>query len=237
MKVGVQFTDKLLAHYRMHLMCDVLKRVGRTRFSSIVDYGCGDGEILRLMTLLTGATNAKGIDISLNEITSGPIVLECANMLSYLPKTQYELVISNQLVEHIYEPWLPTYFHVLKESCKPEGVILISTPNRWRPNNIFRLLTLRRPYMMSPNTTGVPPEQHLGHHRECSYRELQRLLLRYFAAPEWHVRIMRMIPRVVASRPRWVANILIYCLLWVFWRPLCVSASQDHYVVIQRNHR
>lgn len=88
---------------------------------------------------------------------------------------------------------------------------------------------------MSPNTTGVPPEQHLGHHRECSYRELQSLLLRYFNAPEWQIRIMRPTPRILASRPRWLANMFIYSLLWVFWRPIFMSASQDHYVVIQRN--
>lgn len=138
--------DKLLADYRLHLMSDVLNAAGRTRFSSVVDFGCGDGEILRLMMQVTGASDARGIDIGLEEISPGPIILERANMLDYVPKKQYELVISNQLMEHIYEPWLPKYFHVLRESCKPGGLILISTPNRWRPNNIFRLLTLRRPY-------------------------------------------------------------------------------------------
>src|SRR5206468_6531007 len=94
--------DEVLAQYRLHLMCDVLKAAGRTRFPSIVDFGCGDGEILRLMAQVTGAKDAKGIDIRLNGIISGPIVLERANMLEYLPKKQYDLVISRS-EEHTSE--------------------------------------------------------------------------------------------------------------------------------------
>jgi len=222
--------------YRTQLICDVLRRVSRTSFESVVDYGCGDGSNLRSLARKVGARRATGIDLNVSEVLSGPLVLHQANFLQYTPDGLYQLVVSNQVFEHIYEPWLPKYFEVLKASCAPGGIILISTPNRWRPKNILRALTFRRPYMMSPNG-GVPPEQHLGHHRECSYRELRALLDRYFARPEWRPSIMRTVPRVLESRARWVANVLIYFPFWVFWRPLLVSASQDHYVVIQRNRQ
>jgi SAM-dependent methyltransferase len=214
-------------------MCDILKKGGRDRFDSVLDLGCADGAILRLIAERTGAKRAKGIDMNAREVISPPVVLQRANMLDCLLEEQYDLVISNQVFEHIYEPWLPKYFRVLGESCKPGGLILISTPNRWRPRNIVRALTLRRPYMLSPNR-GVPPEEHLGHHRECSYRELRTLLRQYFKEPEWQVSVVRTVPRLLESRLRWVANVSIYFALWIFWRLLVVSASQDHYVLARR---
>ena len=167
------------------------------------------------------------------EVLSGPLILRRLNLLEYVPDTPYDLVVSNQVFEHIYAPWLPKYFEVLKASCAPGGIILLSTPNRWRLKNLLRALTLRRPYMMSQNP-GVPPEQHLGHHRECSYRELRTILQEYFEAPQWSIKIVRTVPRVIESQARWMVNILVYALLWMVWRPVCVSASQDHYVVIRR---
>ena len=147
-------------------------------------------------------------------------LLFCTVVISLeAPEEQYELVLSNQVFEHIYEPWLPKYFDILKASCAPDGVILLDTPNRWRPKNIFRVLTFRRPEMMNPNR-GVPPEQHLGHHRECSWRELQRVLNQYFQKPEWSVRLVRLVPRPKDSLAHWLVNLSVYFLFWPFWRLL-----------------
>jgi SAM-dependent methyltransferase len=219
--------------YRTQFMYDVLKRVSRTRFESIIDFGCGDGSILLSMKEKIGANGAKGIDLGVSEIAYDHVFLCRGDLLEYVPDAQYQLVISNQVFEHIYEPWLPRYFGVLKGSCAPGGLVLLSTPNRWRPTNIARGLLFRRPYMMSPNK-GVPPEQHLGHHRECSYRELGALMDQYFEKPEWDSQILRTVPRPIGSIAHWIFNLLVYFVLWPVWRPLLVSASHDHYVVIQR---
>jgi SAM-dependent methyltransferase len=221
------------ARYRARFMCDILKRVSPLQFNSVIDFGCGDGSILRLVTWEVGARKARGIDLGVSEVRSGRFSLCRGNLLEYVPEETYDLVISNQVFEHIYEPWLPRYFAVLKGSCAPKGLILISTPNRWRPKNILRALLLRRPYMMSANR-GLPPEQHLGHHRECSFRELRAILDKYFDPNEWSFTVIRTVPRNIDSRPRWMGNIFLYFLLWVFWRPLVISASQDHYAVFRR---
>jgi SAM-dependent methyltransferase len=226
--------NEVLTEYRTQLMWHVLRKASRTHFDSVIDFGCGDGENLRALAEQVGAKRATGIDLNVPEsLSDAPVVLVRGNLLEYVPDHQYQLVVSNQVFEHIYEPWLPKYFKVLKASCAPDGIVLLSTPNRWRPKNILRVLTLRRPYMMSSNP-GVPPEQHLGHHRECSYRELETMLQQYFQEPEWSLWIVRTVPRVIESHARWLVNIVGYFLLWVFWRPLLVSASQDHYVIIQR---
>jgi SAM-dependent methyltransferase len=221
------------ARYRARFMCDVLRRVSPRQYNSVIDFGCGDGSILSLIMREVGASKAKGIDLRVSEVRSNRFSLCRGNLLEYVPEETYDLVISNQVFEHIYEPWLTGYFAVLQESCAPEGVILISTPNRWRPKNILRALLLRRPYMMSSNR-GLPPEQHLGHHRECSFRELRAILSKYFGPNKWSFTVVRTVPRVIDSRSRWAGNILLYFLLWLFWRPLVISASQDHYAVFHR---
>jgi SAM-dependent methyltransferase len=226
-------SEVIESHYRARFSYDVLRRVSTRQFNSVIDFGCGDGSILRLIMREVRAIKAKGIDLGVSEVRSSRISLCRGNLLEYVPTETYDLVISNQVFEHIYEPWLPKYFAVLKDSCALEGVILISTPNRWRPKNILRALVLRRPYMMSSNR-GLPPAEHLGHHRECSFRELRGILGKYFDPNHWGFTIVRTVPRIIDSRPRWVGNILVYFLLWVFWRPLVISASQDHYAVLHR---
>jgi trans-aconitate methyltransferase len=214
-------------------MCHVLSRVSRRHFESVIDFGCGDGSILSSLVQEIGAVKAKGVDLKTPKVCSNCILFYKGDILKYVVDEQYQLVISNQVFEHIYEPWLPKYFEVLKASCSPGGLILISTPNRWRPKNIVRALTCRQPYMMRSNP-GVPMEKHLGHHRECSYRELVSIMRHYFPENEWHVRIIRTVPRVIDSTTSWLVNILVYFSFWPIWRTLFVSASQDHYVVIQR---
>jgi SAM-dependent methyltransferase len=225
--------DDTLEGYRTQFMWDVLRQAGTMHFESVVDLGCGDGANLRALARRVGATRAAGIDLGVQDQNFGSVVLQRGNLLDYAPSRPYQLVVSNQVFEHIYAPWLPRYFAALKASCAPNGMILLSTPNRWRPKNIMRLFAFRRPFMMSQNP-GVPPEQHLGHHRECSYRQLRALMNQQFPAPEWKVVIVRTVPRVIESNLRWLVNILVYGLLWILWRPLFVSASQDHYVIIRR---
>jgi SAM-dependent methyltransferase len=221
--------------YRTKMIWSSLTKVSRTRFESVLDLGCGDGSILRSIAVKVNSQKAEGLDLAVSKSKSGSLVLNRGDFLDYKPRERFQLVVSNQVFEHIYEPWLPRYFSVLKESCSPGGIIMISTPNRWRPKNILRLLTFRRPYMMQPNP-GVPPEKHLGHHRECSYRQLRNILLEHFREPEWEVRIIRLIPRRTESHLRWMINLLVYFLSWILWRPIFVSASQDHYVIINRKH-
>lgn len=221
--------------YRAQFAFDVLKKYGRTNFESLADFGCGDGRVLRSLMNKVGASKALGVDLNAREeLSTSTITFEKADLIQYSPRDQYDLVISNQVFEHIYEPWLASYFDVLKGSCRPGGTILVSTPNRWRPRNIFRAISLRKPLMMSPNP-GVPPEEHRGHHRECNYRELAQIFTEFFPQPDWRVQIARPTPRRIGSTPRLILNLSIYYLLWWAWRPLCVSASHDHYVVVQRS--
>jgi len=219
--------------YRSRLVWTVLKKVGRTRFDSVLDLGCADGTILRVIAESVGSRRALGIDLNVPETDAGAVVLRRGSFLEFRPDEPFDLVLSNQVFEHIYEPWLPKYFSALKASCNARGMVLLSTPNRWRPRNLLRLLALRRPSMMQPNP-GVPPEEHLGHHRECSFRELRAILEGHFPETDWHIRFIRLAPRFTESTARLLVNLAVYWVGWILWRPVFASASQDHYIVVSR---
>ncbi len=221
-------------NYRIQFILDVLATHGRTSFDSIVDFGCGDGRLFRVLCEKLAVERAVGVDLRAPAEQSTPqIEFAREDFFEFRSGDPFDLVTSIQVFEHIHEPWLPKYFDALKRSCRPGGTILISTPNRWRPSNVIRAISLRQPHMMNANP-GVPAEQHLGHHRECSYRELAELTARFFPADQWRVSIARPIPRAIGSPLRWILNLGVYYLLWFAWRPLCVSASHDHYVVAER---
>ena len=207
--------SEFLAGYRARMMAHALRRIGRLRFRRVLDIGCSDGQILRTIARVVRAETAVGVDLNAAEGESDGILFRKCNLFDYSAEEPFDLVISNQVFEHIYEPWLPKYFDVLKASCSPTGVILLSTPNRWRALNLVRFLTFRRPYMMQANP-GVPPSEHLGHHRECSYRELAALLRGAFDRESWHMTIVRSVPRDEGSRLRWLARCAVYLSLWPF---------------------
>ena len=181
--------------YRARFVFDVLKRSGQTEFDRLIDFGCGDGRVMNALKGLVNAKQAFGVDVNApvdgeTEPHAEPDTVRFCrtNLLQFQPAEKFDLVISNQVFEHIYEPWLADYFAVLKDSCEPGGTIVISTPNRWRPKNIMRALTLRSPHMMCANP-GVPPEMHTGHHRECSYRELRSIFAAHFPESCWQIQI------------------------------------------------
>jgi SAM-dependent methyltransferase len=228
--------NQSLSKFRTDQMIEVLDRIGRERFESVLDLGSDDGLNVRRMAKLVGARRAMGLDLHTTDCTVDGVSFRRGNLLEFIPDQHYALVISNQVFEHIYEPWLPRYFKVLRECCAPGGLILLSTPNRWRSRNLIRFVAGQRPFVMYVNP-GVAPERHLGHHRECSYRGLRSILREAFPAPEFRVRILRTFPRVEKSRLRWIAQVLVYVVGWPLWRPLVLSASQDHYALIERERR
>lgn len=226
--------NQLYRDYRLRFLLDMLRDQGETDFESVIDFGCGDGKLFESLVEAVGASRATGLDYRAPiERSRAGLTYEQTNFLDVNPTERFQLVTSIQVFEHIYEPWLERYFGALKRCCADGGTVLISTPNRWRPSNLIRAATLRNPRMMNANP-GVPAEEHLGHHRESSYREFSQILHRFFPASEWGIHVARPLPRRIGSTLRWGINLAVYTLLWWAWRPLCVSASHDHYAIVRR---
>ena len=98
---------------------------------SILDIGCGDG---RLLSLLKTAKNCNwklyGLDFNKkgNKITKekGIKIYEGKFEEARFKKESFDLVIMNEILEHLYDPYKSLI--KVKEMLKPKGYLIIETP-------------------------------------------------------------------------------------------------------------
>lgn len=100
-------------------------------FRTVLDAGCGDGEIGRLLKHIL-QIDVYGIDISKKGVALAKqkgIHAKVADMSVRVPfkSNMFDLVISSATIEHVANPdvFLKEIFRVLQ----PNGIVLISTPN------------------------------------------------------------------------------------------------------------
>lgn len=93
---------------------------------SIIDVGCGKGDLLRFLSAENPGMNLTGIDFSPNDDVEGIKFLQ-GDFLSFEPDKKYDIVISLAVIEHIAEPHV--YIKALKNMCKSGGLIIIMTLN------------------------------------------------------------------------------------------------------------
>lgn len=103
----------------------------------ILDIGCGDGQSLSYLNSigyqasgveanvpLAESAKAKGLDVIPGTIESSP-----------LPKAEFDIIIANQLVEHVTD--LTAFFKNVRQTLKADGRLILSTPNG---NGLYRKL-------------------------------------------------------------------------------------------------
>ena len=109
-----QETDWMLrAMYRKQL--GRLKAAGLRREHKLLDYGCGGGAFLEFLRG-EGYANAQGFD-EYSEAFADRRALD----------QQYDLVLTQDVLEHVAEPW--ALLRRLGELVKPGGAVAIGTPN------------------------------------------------------------------------------------------------------------
>jgi O-antigen biosynthesis protein len=139
------------------------------------DIACGTGYGSRWLTD-AGAASVVGVDLDpeavgyAREHYSGPGVtfLEgSAEDLSMLEAEQFDVVVSFETIEHL--PDVDRYLEEIRRVLKPNGIFLVSTPDR-------RLASVLFPFLGRP--------QNKFHIREFTQQELLELLKPYFAVKE-----------------------------------------------------
>jgi len=98
----------------------------------IIDVGCGNGFLAG--QLLARGYNVTGLDASKTGIKQARIkhpqgIFEVASVYDNLDEkfgNDWDIVISSEVVEHLYDPRL--YASNISKLLKPNGVLLISTP-------------------------------------------------------------------------------------------------------------
>lgn len=121
---------------------------------SLLDVGCGEGELLlHILSQRPDLKTVTGMDVSLTAVLAAkkrlPDGVFCAgdaNALPFAPES-FDIVTCLNLLEHVESP-----VRLLREvyrALRPGGHVILSTPSRWRVENLVRALRGQSPSFMS----------------------------------------------------------------------------------------
>ena len=150
--------------------------------ATLLDCGCGNGEkLLGIKESFPEFKNYIGIDNflpaieSCSKLSNKRIQIIHADCLSMPIKDKtIDIIISNQVIEHIRQ--FKGYLSEIKRVLKPDGLLILSTPNAHCPRNTFLKLIGRQPIMRWGNPDKIPSERFRGHTQEFTEIELITLL-------------------------------------------------------------
>ncbi|GHS96365.1 methyltransferase [Synergistales bacterium] len=95
---------------------------------SILDFGCGNGGFLELLTRQDKTRQVVGVDLDAEAVkiinSSG---IECYRSISELSEVKFDIVFMFHIIEHLPKPTL--ILNELFEHMANDGVIVIETPN------------------------------------------------------------------------------------------------------------
>ena len=114
---------------RFSYIVDLVNRVSKNKNISIIDIGCGGGELLFALKE-AGFTNIVGLDPSdrsVEHLKMLGIHGQCGSIFNELfVEDRYDVVISTAVVEHVYD--LNGYIDKLKALMKSDGYIILNAP-------------------------------------------------------------------------------------------------------------
>lgn len=110
---------------------------------NILDFGCGWG--FYSIELSKKGHSIKAIDypneIAICKVAWGEInnVQFSTQKINELPENYFDYVLSSQVIEHVHNPG--TYLHEINRVLKPNGRLVISTPNTINPRFIIPMFS------------------------------------------------------------------------------------------------
>lgn len=124
-------SDGELGHHYSYLLSPVMKVVAKERPSKIFELGCGNGSLASFLaskghSVIGVDPSSIGIEIANNKFPS--LQLETGSAYDDLAAMygSFPLVISLEVIEHIYDP--RSYARTIFSLVGPGGVAVISTP-------------------------------------------------------------------------------------------------------------
>ncbi len=140
----------------------------------ILDVGCGRGDITHSMALSFPNAHIDAIDISpmaiqMAKATVSSINFTCMDAMLFKGfGYKYNFIVLNNIYEHVENP--TGLLNNLKKYLEEDGMIIISTPNRYHIRNVLRKLLGKRitipPYHITEYSIG----QLYEHHSYCSLK-------------------------------------------------------------------
>jgi 2-polyprenyl-3-methyl-5-hydroxy-6-metoxy-1,4-benzoquinol methylase len=120
------------------LEIDILARMPADRGVTILDIGCGQGQLVRLLRA-AGYRNVRGIDVSAEQIALanklGTDGLELADLFVFAESHQgvFDVLITIDVVEHFDRPDLLRLFQTLSGMLRDGGSLILRAPNAASP--------------------------------------------------------------------------------------------------------
>jgi methionine biosynthesis protein MetW len=166
----------------------VIKILSKFSVKSMLDLGCGVGELSLLYAKAVKANDVYAVDISqaaINEARRRGIkAFVCDLNCDKLPFDDnfFDLVTATEVLEHLYNP--DNALEEVRRVLKPHGYFLVSTPNLSAWHSRVSLLLGYQPYQCEVSFrcivgTIVELEGACGHIRAFTLRALKRLLEKY----------------------------------------------------------
>jgi SAM-dependent methyltransferase len=145
------YRDALYAHYvsghqgvgreassRPGLEADVVRHLSEVRDGEVLDVGCGQGQLVRLLRE-HGYRRVSGIDVSAEQVALarelGTENVTLGDLFEHAERYpgRYDAVVALDFVEHFDRPQVQRVFQALSDLLKPGGVLVLRTPNGSSP--------------------------------------------------------------------------------------------------------
>jgi 2-polyprenyl-3-methyl-5-hydroxy-6-metoxy-1,4-benzoquinol methylase len=133
---------------------------------SIMDVGCGRGELLLAVHAAIPHGELCGLDTSSTHQPNGTatVVFLQRDIVDFRVEQSFDVVFSNQVLEHIAPADLPAHLQSIRRALKPGGTFICCLPNRlWGPSDVTRIVDYRCRGLTAPQGT---------HLNESAYSEL-----------------------------------------------------------------
>lgn len=126
----------------------ILEMLERRPGSTLVDLGCGNGEVTMRVAERVGAARVRGVEFYgpwVDEARARGVEVEVADMAHGLPfeDSSIEVIHSNQVIEHLAKTDL--FLREIQRVLKPDGYAIVSTNNLASWHNVVSLVAGYQP--------------------------------------------------------------------------------------------
>jgi SAM-dependent methyltransferase len=136
---------------------------------SVLDLGCGDGSLLRAIATCGSPADLTGIDVhDFGQRSDDAFTFSQGDVINFRVSCPVDVVISNQVVEHIAPADLNEHVRSVRNALAKEGTVIVVSPNRlWGPHDITRVCDFTSSNQVSAAGS---------HLNELTYRDLMTVL-------------------------------------------------------------
>ncbi|HEV2764309.1 MAG TPA: class I SAM-dependent methyltransferase, partial [Pyrinomonadaceae bacterium] len=130
------FSAQYFSNHSGGLLLEHLERAVEFK-GRVLDYGCGPGYMVA--HLLNRGVACEALDFSEGSVRrvrdrfgSHPLfrgATAVAGLPSPLPEGQFDVVLSVEMVEHLFDEWLTPTFEEFRRLLRPGGTLVVTTPN------------------------------------------------------------------------------------------------------------